>query len=167
MAKVNKSAKDGKFVSDEEAKANPDTTYETEVNTGSDTPAEVPTVKHFRIVDEDNVIIDIREFNSKSEARRYMETSGVKGKIQEFKPYEHPETEDTTDSEAAQRTTTFDQETVTLAREFGVNPDNFDNEQDLETAVEARREEVAAAKKAEEDRELKLQNERSEDEKAE
>lgn len=136
MTKVNKSAKDGKFVSDEEAKENPDTTYSTEVDnrTTTNSPvADEPDVETEVLLPEDR---DTSE-------------------------------EDKINADMQQRTTTYDQETVTLARELGINPDNFDTEEALEKAVEVRREEVAAEKQAEEDRELKLENERSKDEEAE
>lgn len=127
-----------------------------------------PTVelKHFRIVNDDNVVLSPREFQSETEANDFISAEGLEGKAVEFLPYEATEGSDQEDIDAAQRTTTYDQELVTLARENGVNPDNFANEQDLETAVEARREEVAAAKQAEEDRELNLE-ERSTHEEAE
>lgn len=44
--------------------------------------------------------------------------------------------DDALDQQMRERTAGYDQEVVTRARELGINPDNFETQEELETAIE-------------------------------
>lgn len=90
---------------------------------------------------------------SKSQLRREAAQSSEKS--WEEQEAERLERESKIDNANAQRSTTYDQEVVRLARQFGLNPDNFETEEELRAGVEKAQALQAEADQRAEDEKIK------------